>query len=145
MQVSHCILLALASTLLIQANSALAQSSDEDDLALVYGDKSTISIATGAQQPLRRAPAVATVITAEDIAAIGATDLDQVLETVPGLHVSRSPIAYTPVYIIRGIGSGGPTNPQVLLLQNGIPMTSMYNGDKGVMWGGHAGGEYRPH
>lgn len=136
MRVSHCISLALASTLLVQGNSVLAQSSDEDDLALVYGDKSNISIATGAQQPLRRAPAVATVITAEDIAAIGATDLDQVLETVPGLHVSRSSIAYTPVYIIRGIGSGGPTNPQVLLLQNGIPMTSMYNGDKGVTWGG---------
>ena len=39
---------------------ALAQaSSEEEELAQIYGDKTTISIATGAAQPLRRAPAVA--------------------------------------------------------------------------------------
>ena len=73
------------------------QLSEEDELALVYGDKSSVSIATGSAQPLRRAPAVATVITAEDIAAMGANDLDQVLETVPGMHVSRSAINYEPL------------------------------------------------
>jgi outer membrane receptor protein involved in Fe transport len=123
--------LALASILLSQAPCAFAQSSDEDELALVYGDKSTVSIATGSQQSLRRAPAVATVITAEDIAAMGATDLDEVLETVPGVHVSRNAIGYVPIYTIRGIGGAGPTNPQVLLLQNGVQMTSMYTGDQG--------------
>ncbi|HEY0847740.1 MAG TPA: TonB-dependent receptor plug domain-containing protein, partial [Noviherbaspirillum sp.] len=83
--------LALASILLLHAYGVTAQSlEEEEDLALVYGDKSTISIATGSQQSLRRAPAVATVITARDIEAMGATDLDEVLETVPGLHVSRT-------------------------------------------------------
>lgn len=131
MRTSYCITLALASILLSPVSGVLAQSSDEEDLALVYGDKSTISIATGSQQSLRRAPAVASVITAEDIALMGATDLDEVLETVPGIHVSRNAIAYAPIYAIRGIGSAGPTNPQVLMLQNGIPMTTMYSGDKG--------------
>lgn len=136
MRFLFCIPLALTSLLWSQLPSAFAQGHEEDDLALVYGDKSTISIATGSQQSLRRAPAVATVITAEDIAAMGATSLDDVLESVPGVHVSRNPIIYTPVFVIRGIGASGPTNPQVLLLQNGIPITSMYTGDKGNMWSG---------
>jgi len=108
--------------------------SEEEELALVYGDKATVSIATGNRQVLRRAPAVATVITAEDIAATGATDLDEVLETVPGMHVSRTN-SYFSTYVIRGM-FGGQTNPQVLMLQNGIPLTTMYRGDKGGNWGG---------
>ncbi len=115
--------------------AAFAQpASEEEELAQVYGDKTTVSIATGAPQALRRAPAVATVITAQDIAAMGATDLDQVLETVPGLHVSRTNLAYSPLYQIRGIVS--EFNPQVLMLQNGVPMTTLYVGSRGVVWGG---------
>lgn len=110
-----------------------AQGLEEEELALVYGDKATVSIATGALQSLRRAPAVATVITAEEIAAMGATNLDEVLESVPGLHVSRTAVRYAPSYVIRGIYNGN-TNPQVLFLQNGIPVTTTYNGDRGSAW-----------
>jgi iron complex outermembrane receptor protein len=113
----------------------LAQAgADEEDLALVYGDQSTVSIATGSKQDLRRAPAVASVITAEEIAAMGATDLDEVLETVAGMHVSHNALSYTPIYITRGIYS--PYNPQTLMLQNGIPTTTMFTGSKGNAWGG---------
>lgn len=125
----------VTSVLLSPTSGALAQNSDEDELALVYGDKSTISIATGNQQSLRRAPAVATVITAEDIAAIGATDLDQVLETVPGMHVARSPLSYEPLYVVRGIYSA--SNPQILMLKNGVPMTTMFTGSRGAAWAGY--------
>jgi outer membrane receptor for ferrienterochelin and colicins len=111
-----------------------APQSDEEDLALVYGDKSFVSIASGSRQPIARAPSVATVITAEDIATIGAADLDEVLETVPGLHVARSPINYNPIYIIRGIST--QYNPQVLMLVNGIPITGVFYGDRSLMWGG---------
>lgn len=113
---------------------ALAQSSDEDELAMSYGDKSFVSIATGSRVPVTRAPAVATVITTEDIAAIGATDLDEILETVPGLHVARETQLYAPVYVIRGINIG--FNPQVLLLINGVPQTTVYTGNRGGGWGG---------
>ena len=119
---------------LMYAAGAFAQSGEEDELALIYGDKSNISIATGSKQPLRRAPSVASVITAEDIAAMGATDLDEVLETVPGMHVSHSALSYTPLYVIRGIYS--PNNPQTLMLLNGIPTTTMLTGSKGNAWGG---------
>jgi iron complex outermembrane receptor protein len=115
---------------------AQAQStSEEEELALAFGDKATVSIATGSQQPLRRAPSVATVITSEDIAAMGATDLDEVLESVPGLHVSRNVQGYNPLYVIRGIYS--EFNPQTLVLQNGVPMTMMFIGNRGNAWGGY--------
>ncbi|WP_377705090.1 TonB-dependent receptor plug domain-containing protein [Pseudoduganella sp. UC29_71] len=115
--------------------SGQAHLSEEEELAQVYGDKSSVSIATGSAQPLRRAPAVATVITAEDIAAMGATGLDQVLETVPGMHVARAAINYEPLYIARGIYS--VNNPQMLMLQNGVPMTTLLTGSRGTIWGGY--------
>lgn len=113
---------------------AIAQSSEEEALARAFGDEDFISIATGSRQLISLAPAVATVITAEDIKATGATDLDQVLESVPGLHVSNAPRAYSPLYTIRGIYS--ESNPQVLVLINDIPITNVYVGDRSQIWGG---------
>jgi iron complex outermembrane receptor protein len=126
--------IALACAAVLHASCALAAATEEEELALVYGDKATVSIATGSKQPLRRAPAVATVITAEDIAATGATSLEEVLETVPGVHVSRSNVIYSPLYLIRGIHS--EFNPQTLVLQNGVPMTTLFIGNRGLQWGG---------
>jgi outer membrane receptor for ferrienterochelin and colicins len=114
--------------------AAAAQTTEEEDLALAYGDKSMISIATGSPQPITRAPAVATVITARDIAAMGATDLDQALESVPGLHVSMSSVALNPIYEFRGIAT--KYNQQVLMLVNGIPITNVLWGERGQIWGG---------
>ncbi len=128
--------LCLALTLVLQAHGAAAQVvSEEEELIQVYGDKSSVSIATGSTQTLRRAPAVASVITAQDIAAMGATDLDHILATVAGVHVSRSPNQYSPLYLVRGIYSSHM--PQVLILQNGIPVTSSFVGNKGNVWGGY--------
>jgi outer membrane receptor for ferrienterochelin and colicins len=115
-------------------NAAVAQSSEEEDLALAYGDKSTVSIATGSHQSISRAPAVASVITAQDIKDIGATDLNQALESVPGLHVSTSNAGLNPIYEFRGIVA--KNNPQVLVLVNGIPITNVFWGDRGQIWGG---------
>jgi iron complex outermembrane receptor protein len=78
---------------------------------------------------------VASVITAEDIANMGATDLDQVLETIPGVHVARSNLAYAPLNAIRGIYSAN--NAQTLMLLNGIPTTTMFTGGKGNVWAGY--------
>ncbi len=136
MRTLYCARLALASALLIPyAPRVCAQSVDEEDLALTYGDKSTISIATGSKQQISRAPSVASVITAEDIKAMGATDLDEVLETVPGIHVGHAAGSYSSLYIIRGIYS--QNTPQTLVLQNGIPITTLLLGTKGGIWGGY--------
>ncbi|MBA5689024.1 TonB-dependent receptor plug domain-containing protein [Rugamonas apoptosis] len=125
------------TALLVLACPPLASgaSQPEDEDAALYGmDRSAISLATGSEQSLRRAPAVASVITAVDIAAMGATDLNQVLETVAGIHVTRGATLYASNYIIRGIGAGGVTNPQVLVLLNGLRMNTDFGGDKGNMW-----------
>jgi outer membrane receptor for ferrienterochelin and colicins len=97
-----CALLAFA-----WIGAAAAQSTEEEDLAL---------------------------ITARDIAVMGATDLDQALESVPGLHVSMSNVAMLPIYEFRGIAT--KNNPQVLMLVNGIPITNVLWGDRGQVWGG---------
>ncbi|NRR33943.1 TonB-dependent receptor [Oxalobacteraceae bacterium] len=133
---NHCASALLLAALGLPLAALASASADEDELAQVYGDKSVVSIATGSSQPLRRAPAVATVITAEDIRAMGASDLDEVLETVPGMHVARSPINYEPLYVTRGIYS--INNPQLLVLQNGVPMTTLLTGSRGVAWAGFA-------
>ncbi|NJD07628.1 MAG: TonB-dependent receptor [Methylococcaceae bacterium] len=109
-------------------------TADEKAMLQVYGDEEMVSVATGTRQPIGKAPAVASVITAADIKAMGATDIDEVLETVPGLHVARSNIAYNPIYTFRGIHSG--LNPQVLMLINGIPVTHSFQGDRSQIWSG---------
>lgn len=128
--------------LLLAAHVAVTQAahsetnalSDEEALLRVYGDEEMISITTGNRKPIAKAPAVATIITADDIKAISATDLDEVLETVPGLHVARSPQGYNPIYTIRGVFS--QFNPQVLMLINGIPVTNLFVGNRSQVWGG---------
>lgn len=111
-----------------------ADYDEEEALIELYGDEETISIATGSVQPISRAPAVATVITAQDIKEMGATDVDKVLEAVPGLHVSRNTFANAPIYIFRGVYS--EFNPQVLMLINGISVNNLFQGDRGLIWGG---------
>lgn len=88
-----------------------------------------VSVATGTPKPLTTAPAVTSVITARELQAMGAQDIGEALETVPGLHVSNGSFQYGPRYFIRGIASS--YNPQTLVLVNGLPMTSLFVGDRG--------------
>ena len=103
-------------------------SAQAQELALtpLYGDYDTISIATGDKKPIHLAPSVASVITAEDIKAMGATTLEEALESVPGLHIALSFNRLHPIYSFRGIHTG--QNPQVLLLLNGIPLRQLFSG-----------------
>ena len=102
-------------------------------LADLYGDE-MITLATGREMPVATAPAIATVISADDIKAMGARDIGQVLETVAGLHVSHHYIGNSPIYVVRGIYS--EHNPEVLMLVNGIPITTPYQGNRADIWGG---------
>ena len=126
----QCLLILALIPLLLPIS---ANSEDENELAALFGGEEFISIATGIAQPLSKAPSVASVITAKQISQIGATDLDEILETVPGLHVSKN-TGYTPIYSFRGIHADA--NPQVLTLINGIPITNLFHGDRNLAWGG---------
>jgi len=115
----RCLLSTFVSSLLFTTiHSVHAQeAAEEEDLYLLYGDDEMISIATGVSQPIAVAPSTASVITADDIKAMGATTLDQVLERVPGVHVAPSQQNPLNNFIFRGIKT--TFTPQVLILLNG--------------------------
>jgi len=126
----RCLLNVFISSLLLTTTYSIhaQEMSEEEDLYLLYGDDEMISIATGVSQPISVAPSTASVITAEDIKAMGAMTIDEVLERVPGLHVEPSTLnRLDPVYTFRGLYTD--LNPQVLFLLNGHRISSnMYNG-----------------
>lgn len=129
----------LAFILVFSANNLCAETgtpSSPDDfynLSLAELGQVEISIATGNSTPLDRAPATATVISASEIQAMGARNLDEVLETVPGLHVSLSSLSrLDSVYSIRGIHTG--LNPQVLLMLNGVPVQYNVQGGRPTLF-----------
>ncbi len=104
----------------------------KEDVLKIYGDdEDMISLATGTTQSIATAPAVATVITAEEIERLGATTLAEVLATVPGLHVSTER-AVSDIFVIRGFFH--PFNVQVLVLINGIPVNDVVNGGRPQAW-----------
>ncbi len=97
---------------------------DEPDEADFYRQDRLLVSATGSLKPLRLAPSVASVVTKEDIEAIGATTLDEILQTVPGLYAAPSGFgAFRSIWTIRGVRTN--VGPQVLLLINGVPMTDL--------------------
>jgi iron complex outermembrane receptor protein len=70
------------------------------------------------------------VITAEDIKATGASRLEDVLDSVPGLYVKRNLFAFRPQVSIRGA-----PGTQTLLMVNGAPMRDLV-WSNGIFWKG---------
>ncbi len=93
------------------------------------GDEELLRLATGIDQPISAAPAVATVITKAEIVKMGARSIDDALRSVPGLHIGLSSNRWTPTINIRGIITD--SNPQVLLLVNEIPLKYQVLGNRG--------------
>lgn len=115
----------------------LASSTPDDDsllLTLFDEEDEFTALATGTPMLISKAPAVSTVITAKQIKAMGAIDIDQVLETVPGLHVSRYYQFGNPIYIFRGAYT--VANPQVLVMINNIPINTLMLSNPHNIWGG---------
>lgn len=106
---------------------------DVYNLSLAELGQVQISIATGNSTSLDKAPATASVIYAAEIEAMGARNLDEILASVPGLHVSLSSLSrLDSVYSIRGVHTG--FNAQVLLLLNGVPVQSTLQGGHPTMF-----------
>ena len=120
--------MAISVCLLLTAPAVKAN----DPFGSVYGDEVYTSIATGTEKRAREAPAIVTVIDQKQIRQSSARTLEEVLESVAGIHVSYSQGGYTPIYFIRGINS--EFNQQALTMINDVPVTHPYNGDTGVRW-----------
>ncbi|MFC1748916.1 TonB-dependent receptor plug domain-containing protein [Pseudomonadota bacterium] len=105
----------------------MSYEEDSDALSSLY-EESFLITATGYAKPERIAPAVATIIDANEIKAMGATDLGQVLESVAGVHIYPSFDLMAEGYSIRGIHT--KKNSQVLLLRNGIRVKNIIDGSR---------------
>jgi outer membrane cobalamin receptor len=84
-----------------------------------------IVTATKRKIPVRKAPAIATVITAEEIRSMGARDLMDVLKTVPCFGVSTN-VSGGYMFEVRGLRTA--QNEKILLMIDGHRMNDSYYG-----------------
>jgi outer membrane receptor protein involved in Fe transport len=94
-----------------------------DEESAIFGDIETVSIATGREQPIVTAPAVASVFKANDIKNSGARNLTDILNMVPGIHIGVATISYSPIYSVRGFSSAFGSN--ILIMVDGIPQDDL--------------------
>lgn len=94
----------------------------EKDLSLMT------SIASGREVSKEKAAAVVSIVTKEDIQKIGAFSIEEVLETVPGLHVIRNDYFRSNKYVFRGMGT--KFNTEALFMINGVPIKSVSSGNR---------------
>jgi outer membrane receptor for ferrienterochelin and colicin len=126
-----CKLPRLRAFILVFIQAAHAENSEFDGLEDTYGNEKMLSIATGHPIPQKLSPSVTSVLTSKDIEKIGARRLQDVLEYLPGVHVSSARSGNS-VIGFRGIYS--ETNSQVLVLVNGIPLRNTAIGGKPLAW-----------
>lgn len=107
---------------------AIAENKVDDYFAMSPAElaETPVTIATGTPKPVFQNAAVTSVVTAEQIKSMGATQLHEVLETVPGVHATLQPNSGDYSYSIRGIRNA--QNSQVLILLNGTRITTPFNG-----------------
>ncbi|EGV28142.1 TonB-dependent receptor [Thiorhodococcus drewsii AZ1] len=106
----------LFSTLGLLATPVLADTSGQ----ALFGSEQTVSIATGRTHPIRTAPAVATVISPQDIRDGGFRSVVEALRLVPGFHLGLNS-DYGPNLTVRGFTGLGAGN--LLVLLDGLPQT----------------------
>jgi iron complex outermembrane receptor protein len=100
------------------------QDFDELDLeSLLDASDVMLRVAARKDEGLDEAAGVVSVLTAEDIQALGATTLDEVLRAVPGVDVTTDSLGH-PRLSFRGVSSGatGGASENVLILMNGHRM-----------------------
>lgn len=105
----------------------------EQLLAMDLRNLLEVEIATGSPVEVNKAPATTSVITAQQIKGMGARNLVEVLNTVPGMHVGRNSQSMSPKFSFRGIVS--TFSPQTLIMVNGVSLKSSVRGDSHIFWG----------
>ncbi len=118
----------------IQVLVAHAQTDEQMDhflsLSLEELMEIEVTISTDTRTPLTKAPATVTVLTEEDIKATGATNLVEILESVPGVHVRANQFAFRPLVQFRGASA-----TQTLLMVNGRSTRDLM-WTSGIFWKG---------
>ncbi|XXF75266.1 TonB-dependent receptor [Myxococcaceae bacterium GXIMD 01537] len=102
--------------------AAPARSALEEDLAL-YSAEDTLALATRHEEKVTKVPAIAASFGREQIRAVGARTVADVLDVVPGLTVSRDVQGFHRVSV-RGLRN----EAEVLFLLNGHRLNNLYDG-----------------
>lgn len=101
-----------------------ANSTTEKELLLFY-EEADLYTATKRTTTLRKAPAIATIITAEEIRNMGARNLLDVLKIVPGLGIS---ITEFNEYMIEVRGIRTALNEKILVMIDGHSLNRNFTG-----------------
>lgn len=102
--------------------STKKRSEFEEEL-LLYGAEDTVALATRHEERVTKVPAIASSYTRAQIRALGARNVYELLDFVPGLSVSRDFQGFYRV-AIRGLRA----EPEVLFLLNGHRLNNFYDG-----------------
>jgi outer membrane receptor protein involved in Fe transport len=124
----YLILISIVATSLLGGSFAYAEEDMEDYFSMSPAELAEIpvAIATGTPKPVFRSAGSISVVTEDQIKSMGATELYEVVETIPGIHVSLDPITQLPVYSVRGIAN--QRNSQMLMLMDGTRISTPFNG-----------------
>ncbi len=91
-----------------------------------------VSIATKSSQKLSEAPSIVSVITADDIQNMGAREMEDVLQTIPGFELTRSYAGYYNIGV-RGVKDSRITS-KLLIMIDGVPFNQIFYGSYAA-WG----------
>ncbi len=113
-----------------EPNQVLAQNSQADkaDLLMFFEEQDLVT-ATRHATSLRKAPAIATIITADEIRNMGARNLEDILKMVPGFGIATNEWG-THMIEVRGIRTG--TSEKILVMIDGHSLNRNTNGSAAV-------------
>ena len=114
--------LAAALATVFGTSTALAEDIQITELRkMSLSDVLQVDISTGSSKFLAQAPAVAYVITAEDISRLGARNLQEVLESIPGINIYLNQgVVNSPIIDLRG--SFSDHTGHTMFLRDGRPI-----------------------
>ncbi|MCE5194995.1 MAG: TonB-dependent receptor [Nitrospiraceae bacterium] len=105
----------------------LAQNATTKEELLLFYEEKDLIIATKKPTPLRKAPAIATVITAEEIRNMGARNLLDILKRIPGIGVGIADQPTMNSIEVRGIKTRN--SEKVLIMIDGMRMNNLVLGE----------------
>ncbi|GAM10787.1 iron-regulated outer membrane virulence protein [Geobacter sp. OR-1] len=108
----------------VPQDQVAAPADEQAELQLLY-EESDLVTATRRVTPLHKAPAIATVITADEIRNMGARNLRDVLKMVPGIGISTNAWGVNMVEV-RGIRTS--MNDKILVMIDGHSLNRNING-----------------
>ncbi|MEW6739193.1 MAG: TonB-dependent receptor plug domain-containing protein [Nitrospirota bacterium] len=106
------------------SKNSQAKDTTKEELLLFYEEKDLV-VATKRATPLRKAPAIATIITAEEIKNMGARNLMDVLKMATGIGVSINEFGRY-MFEVRGIRTA--TSEKILVMIDGHRLNESYTG-----------------